>query len=81
MENVRLAGWVNNKPAVILDIQRQPGANIIETADRVKALLPKLARLTAAVGESCTFSPTARKPSAPPCATCNSRCCSRWRWW
>jgi len=42
VENVRLASWVNNKPAVILDIQRQPGANIIETADRVKALLPKL---------------------------------------
>ncbi|MEZ0257276.1 MAG: efflux RND transporter permease subunit, partial [Chthoniobacter sp.] len=42
VENVRLAGWVNNKPAVILDIQRQPGANIIETADRIKALLPKL---------------------------------------
>src|SRR5205823_3125884 len=42
VENVRLAGWVDNKPAVILDIQRQPGANIIETADRVKALLPRL---------------------------------------
>src|SRR5262245_11591418 len=42
VENVRLAGWVNQKPAVILDVQRQPGANIIETADRVKALLPKL---------------------------------------
>jgi hydrophobe/amphiphile efflux-1 (HAE1) family protein len=42
VENVRLAAWVGDKPAVILDIQRQPGANIIETADRVKALLPKL---------------------------------------
>jgi hydrophobe/amphiphile efflux-1 (HAE1) family protein len=42
VENVRLAGWVDNKPSVILDIQRQPGANIIETADRVKALLPRL---------------------------------------
>ena len=42
VENVRLAGWVGNKPSVILDIQRQPGANIIETADRVKALLPRL---------------------------------------
>ena len=42
VENIRLAGWVGNKPAVILDIQRQPGANIIETADRVKALLPRL---------------------------------------
>ncbi len=42
VENVRLGGWVGEKPAVILDIQRQPGANIIETADRVKALLPRL---------------------------------------
>ena len=42
VENVRLGGWVGDKPSVILDIQRQPGANIIETADRVKALLPRL---------------------------------------
>jgi hydrophobe/amphiphile efflux-1 (HAE1) family protein len=42
VENVRLASWVNGKPAVVVDVQRQPGANIIETADRVKALLPKL---------------------------------------
>ena len=42
VENVRMGGWVDGRPAVILDIQRQPGANIIETADRVKALLPKL---------------------------------------
>jgi hydrophobe/amphiphile efflux-1 (HAE1) family protein len=44
VENVRLAAWVGAKPSVILDIQRQPGANIIETADRVKALLPVLQR-------------------------------------
>ena len=42
VENVRLGGWVDGRPSVILDIQRQPGANIIETVDRVKALLPKL---------------------------------------
>lgn len=42
VENVRLAAAVNGQPAVVLDIQRQPGANIIETADRIKALLPKL---------------------------------------
>ncbi len=42
VENVRLAGWVGSKPAVIVDVQRQPGANIIQTADLVKALLPKL---------------------------------------
>ena len=40
VENIRLAARVGNTPSVILDIQRQPGANIIETADRVKALLP-----------------------------------------
>ena len=42
VENVRMAGWVESRPAVIVDVQRQPGANIIETADRVKALLPRL---------------------------------------
>ena len=42
VENIRLAGWVGDTPAVIVDVQRQPGANIIETADRVKRLLPRL---------------------------------------
>src|SRR6266581_2215049 len=42
VENVRMASWVGGNPAVLLDIQRQPGANIIQTADLVKALLPKL---------------------------------------
>src|SRR5207248_211180 len=41
-ENVRLAAWMNDVPAVILNIQRQPGANVIEVVDRVKALLPQL---------------------------------------
>ncbi len=41
-ENVRLAAWMNETPAVIVNIQRQPGANIIEVVDRVKALLPRL---------------------------------------
>jgi multidrug efflux pump len=41
-ENVRLAAWMNDAPAVIVNIQRQPGANIIEVVDRVKALLPTL---------------------------------------
>ncbi len=42
VENVRLASWVDGRPAVLLDIQRQPGANIIQTVGRVKALLPRL---------------------------------------
>ena len=41
-ENVRLAAWMNADPAVIVNIQRQPGANIIEVVDRVKRLLPTL---------------------------------------
>ncbi len=41
-ENVRLAAWMNDKPAVIMNIQRQPGANIITTVDRVEQLLPQL---------------------------------------
>src|SRR5439155_1648024 len=41
-ENVRLAAWMNDVPAVILNIQRQPGANVIEVVDRVKQLLPQL---------------------------------------
>ncbi len=49
-ENVRQAAWMNQTPAVIVNIQRQPGANIIAVVDRVKALLPQLrASLPAAV--------------------------------
>ncbi len=42
IENVRQAAWMNETPAVIVNIQRQPGANIIAVVDRVKALLPQL---------------------------------------
>ena len=41
-ENATQAAWMNTKPAVILNIQRQPGANIIGVANRVKTLLPRL---------------------------------------
>ena len=41
-ENTYLAGWVNNNPGIILNIQRQPGANVIQVVDRIKALLPSL---------------------------------------
>ena len=43
-ENVKQAAWMNETPAVILNIQRQPGANIIDVVDRVKKLLPTAAR-------------------------------------
>jgi multidrug efflux pump len=41
-ENLRQAAWMNETPAVILNIQRQPGANIISVVDRIKQLLPQL---------------------------------------
>ena len=42
VENNRQGAWVGDKPSVVVDIQRQPGANIIATADRIKELLPQL---------------------------------------
>ncbi len=44
LENARVGGWYNGTPAVIVDVQRQPGANVIETVDRLKAELPRLER-------------------------------------
>ena len=42
VENVRQAAWMNETQAVLVNIQRQPGANVIEVADRIKKLLPQL---------------------------------------
>ncbi len=42
VENSRQAAWTNETPAVILNVQRQPGANTIQVADRITALLPQL---------------------------------------
>ena len=42
IENLRQAAWMNEVPAVILNIQRQPGANIIDVVERVKKLLAQL---------------------------------------
>jgi multidrug efflux pump len=42
VENSELSAWMNKVPAVIVNIQRQPGANIINVVDSIKALLPKL---------------------------------------
>ncbi|MGB6104272.1 MAG: MdtB/MuxB family multidrug efflux RND transporter permease subunit [Pusillimonas sp.] len=41
-ENIRQAAWIGQTPAILLNIQRQPGANVIDVVDRVKALLPSL---------------------------------------
>jgi multidrug efflux pump len=41
-ENAKIAGWYQGQPAVILDVLRQPGANIIATVERIKEILPQL---------------------------------------
>jgi multidrug efflux pump len=41
-ENVQLAAWANERAAIIMNIQRQPGANVIQVVDRIKELLPQL---------------------------------------
>jgi multidrug efflux pump len=44
LENVKVGGWLQGVPAVIIDVQRQPGANVIETVRLVQAELPRLQR-------------------------------------
>ncbi|EPR37642.1 acriflavin resistance protein [Desulfovibrio sp. X2] len=41
-ENSRLAAWADASPAIVVNVQRQPGANVIAVADRIKELLPEL---------------------------------------
>ena len=44
LENSKVGGWYQGEPAVVIDIQRQPGANVIETVQRILAELPRLQR-------------------------------------
>jgi multidrug efflux pump len=41
-ENTKLGAWANTTPAIILSVQRQPGANIIQVVDRIQSLLPQI---------------------------------------
>src|SRR6201987_2328063 len=54
-ENAYLAGWVNNTPGIILNIQRQPGANVIQVVDRINKLLPSLQASLPAAAEVTTL--------------------------
>ncbi|HEU5017271.1 MAG TPA: efflux RND transporter permease subunit [Pseudolabrys sp.] len=44
LENDKVGAWYRGKPAIVIDVQRQPGANVIETVERVRAELPALRR-------------------------------------
>ena len=72
-ENVKLAAWENDKPAVIVNIQRQPGANIINVVDRIKGRhWPMAGRMSR---------PIAPSPCGHRFTTCNSSCSSPSPWW
>src|SRR5471030_1259720 len=49
VENIRNSGYANGKPSVLVIIFRQPGANIIDTVDRIRAILPQI---TASIPQS-----------------------------
>ena len=53
-ENTRLSAWMNQTPALLVNIQRQPGANVIQVVDSIKALLPSL---TASLPQAITITP------------------------
>ena len=84
LENTKVGGWYKGEPAVILDIQRQPGANVIETVERIQRELPRLQRIHAgrrARSRWCTTAPT---PSAPRCRRAvhpGARGRRSWCWW
>ena len=72
-ENIRTYGLYNGKPAVPVQVFQQPGANIIELVDAVKAELPLL-KACRSIRRSTWSSPsTARSPSAPRCARSSRR--------
>jgi multidrug efflux pump len=51
LENAKVGGWYQGTPAVIIDIQRQPGANVIDTVQRIQRELPRLQRAVPADAE------------------------------
>lgn len=73
-ENDLIAGWYNNQRAILLAIQRQPGANVIDTVARIKAMMPVLQAPRFPPTSRSTSFPTAPIPSAHRSPTCSSRC-------
>jgi len=65
-ENTRQAAWMNETPAVILNIQRQPGANVIEVVDRIKKLLPQMQAALPSPVQRMTPGRARRRPACRP---------------
>ena len=80
-QNRELAAWQNGKPGVLLLAFKQPGANVIDTVERIKAALPALEASRSRPRSMSARSSIARRPSAPRSTTWSSRCCCRSAWW
>ena len=80
VQDLRNAGMANGKPSVLVIINRQPNANIIETVDRVTALLPSLRASIPSAIDARRRRWSARRRSAPRCATSSARWRSRSCW-
>ncbi len=79
-ENAKLGGWMNSTPALILNVQRQPGANVVDVVDRIHALLPSLqAALPAGVDLAVAHRPHHDDPRLGQ-PTWNSNWCSPSCW-
>jgi len=74
VENNNQAGWMNTTPAVILNVQRQPGANTIAVVKSIKKLLPEL-KVNLPADVQVTTPPTSPSPSKPRWPTWSSSCC------
>ena len=74
-EDAKQAAWANGKRGVFLVVFKQPGANVIDTVDKIKATAAAAGGRDPAGDQDRASSATAPRPSAPPSRTCSSRCC------
>ena len=74
VEDLRNAGYANGKPSVLVIIFRQPGANIIDTVDRIRAVLPQIQRRHSRGHRFDAWPWTRPRPSALRCTTWSARC-------
>ncbi len=63
-ENAKLGGWMNSTPALIMNVQRQPGANVVDVVDSIHVCCPRCAACPPGSMSPCSL--TARPRSAPP---------------
>ena len=78
-ENTKLSSWMNKTPAILLNVQRQPGANVIAVVDASRSCCRR-SRPACRRRSMSRCSPTAPTPSAPRSPTWSSNWCWPWRW-